>query len=389
MGLNKGLQISNIVLLGLVSMFVDMSSEMVYPLIPLYLTSVLGATPAILGVIEGIAESLASLLKVFSGYIADQYRNKKQLTLWGYSAAVVYKVILLIAGSWSGVLAARVIDRIGKGIRTAPRDALIAESCQAENLGGSFGLHKMLDMLGSALGILIAYFLVVSNFFSFRGVFIVSIIPAVLGVMVLLLVREKKDGGSNHTKIDFNFRQLDWRFKAFLAIACIFTLGNSSNAFLLLKAQTAGYNAQTVILLYFAYNLVASILAWPSGKLSDRIGRRALLVAGYTLFGLVYIGFALSTSSAAFLLLFIVYGAYTAFTSGVERALITELAPPNLKGTLLGMHATLVGIALLPASILAGVLWDVFGAAAPFWFGGGLGLLAAAAISIVLRIEPA
>lgn len=387
MGLKKGLQISNIVLLGLVSMFVDMSSEMVYPLIPIYLTSVLGATPAILGVIEGIAESLASLLKVFSGYIADKYRNKKQLTIWGYSAAIAYKAILLLAASWSGVLVARVVDRIGKGIRTAPRDALIAESCQNTNLGGSFGLHKMLDMLGSALGILIAYFLVVSSFFSFKAVFIVSIIPAVLGVLILLMVREKRDGSSGHTQIVFNFRELDWRFKAFLIIAFTFTLGNSSNAFLLLKAQSAGYNAQTVILLYFAYNLVASILAWPSGRLSDKIGRRALLVSGYTLFGLVYIGFALFTSQAAMLALFVVYGAYTAFTSGAERALITELAPPNLKGTLLGMHATLVGIALLPASVFAGILWNAFGAAAPFWFGGCLGLLAALAISIVLRIK--
>jgi len=387
MELNRKIPISNIVLLGLVSMFVDMSSEMVYPLIPIYLTSVLGATPAILGIIEGIAESLASLLKVFSGYIADKYRNKKQLTIWGYSAAVAYKAILLVAVSWSGVLAARVVDRIGKGIRTAPRDALIAESCQPENLGGSFGLHKMLDMLGSALGILIAYFLVISHYFSFKAVFLISIIPALLGVLILLLVKEKKDNVSGHTRVAFNFRELDWRFKAFLLITFIFTLGNSSNAFLLLKAQSAGFNTQTVILLYFAYNLVASILAWPSGRLSDKIGRRALLVSGYTLFGLVYIGFALFTGSAAMLALFVFYGAYTAFTSGAERALITELAPANLKGTLLGMHATLVGIALLPASVFAGILWNAFGAAAPFWFGGSLGLLAALAISIVLRIK--
>jgi len=326
-------------------------------------------------------------LKVFSGYIADKYRNKKQLTIWGYSAAVAYKAILLVAVSWSGVLAARVVDRIGKGIRTAPRDALIAESCQPENLGGSFGLHKMLDMLGSALGILIAYFLVISHYFSFKAVFLISIIPALLGVLILLLVKEKKDNVSGHTRVAFNFRELDWRFKAFLLITFIFTLGNSSNAFLLLKAQSAGFNTQTVILLYFAYNLVASILAWPSGRLSDKIGRRALLVSGYTLFGLVYIGFALFTGSAAMLALFVFYGAYTAFTSGAERALITELAPANLKGTLLGMHATLVGIALLPASVFAGILWNAFGAAAPFWFGGSLGLLAALAISIVLRIK--
>ena len=387
----RSIKLSNVVLLGLVSMFVDMSSEMVYPLIPLYLTSILGATPAILGIIEGIAESAASLLKVFSGYIADKYRNKKQLTIWGYSGAVVYKVLMLLATSWSGVLVARVVDRVGKGIRTAPRDALIAESCLAENRGGSFGLHKMLDMLGSALGILIAYFLVTSDAFSYKGIFgifALSIIPALLGIIILLFVKEKKDHAPESKKLEFKFKELDWRFKAFLVIAFVFTLGNSSNAFLLLKAQSAGYSEQTVILLYFAYTIVASALAWPSGKLSDKIGRRALLVSGYALFGLVYIGFALLTGQYAMIMLFVVYGAYTAFTSGVERALIADMAPPNLKGTLLGMHATLVGIALLPASIFAGILWNSFGSAAPFWFGGCLGLLASVAIGIVLKIKP-
>ncbi len=389
MARKRNIQVSNIVLLGLVSMFVDMSTEMVYPLIPLYLTSVLGATPAILGVIEGIAESAASLLKVFSGYISDKYRNKKQLTIWGYSGAVMYKAVLLAATSWGGVLLARVVDRIGKGIRTAPRDALIAESCSADKLGGSFGLHKMLDMLGSSLGILIAYFLVTSNSFSYKGIFTLSVIPAVLGVFVLLLVKEKRDIAAEHKKLEFKFKELDGRFKAFLVIAFIFTLGNSSNAFLLLKAQSAGYNAQTVILLYFAYNLVASVLAYPMGKLSDKIGRRALLVAGYALFGLVYIGFAVLTNRWAMFLIFVLYGGYTALTSGAERALISEIAPPNLKGTLLGMHATLVGIALLPASILAGLLWNTLGSAAPFWFGGSLGLLASIAIGIVLKKQPA
>ena len=266
---------SNILLLGLISMLIDMSTEMVYPIIPLYLTSVMGATPAVVGIIEGIAESLASLLKVFSGYIADKYQNKKQLIFWGYSGAIVYKGMLLLATSWSGVLAARIIDRVAKGIRTAPRDALIAESAAANRLGGSFGLHKMLDMFGSALGILIAYFLITGNTFSYQRVFLFSIIPAVLGVAAIFLLQEKRTGGQPPQKIIFRFKALNPCFKYFLVVIFLFTLGNSSNAFLLLKAQNAGFDPRTVILLYFLFNFVSSLLAYPMGRLSDHIGRRA------------------------------------------------------------------------------------------------------------------
>lgn len=401
---------SNIIVLGIVSFLTDLSSEMVYPLIPLYLTAVLGATPAIVGLIEGIAESLASLLKVFSGYWADRYKNKKRLTLIGYSTAFLYKIALLLATSWPGVLAARIVDRLGKGIRTAPRDVLIAESADAKKLGGSFGLHKMLDMLGSALGILASYFLLRystslgggggvnsasgivtaggTNIAGYRQIFLISMIPALLGVLALLLVKERKSksgsGSAPIRKLNLSFRALDGRLKAFLLIVFLFTLGNSSNAFLLLRAGSAGFDAQSVILLYFLFNIVTSLLAYPLGRLSDRIGRRALLVGGYFLYGLVYIGFAHVSTKAGMITLFAAYGIYTAMTAGTERALITEIAPADLKGTMLGLHGTLVGIGLLPASLIAGFLWNTFGAAAPFWFGGVLGLAAAVAVAFVL-----
>lgn len=382
---------SNIILLGIVSFMTDLSSEMVYPIIPLYLTAVFGATPAIVGLIEGIAESLASLLKVFSGYWADRYKNKKRLTLIGYSASFFYKVALLLAASWPGVLAARIVDRVGKGIRTAPRDVLIAESANAKKLGGSFGLHKMLDMLGSALGILASYFLLrisaggSANIVGYRRIFLISTVPAVLGVLALLLVKERKSKSAPTRKLSLNFRALDGRLKAFLIIVFLFTLGNSSNAFLLLRASSVGFDAQSVILMYFLFNIVASLLAYPLGRLSDRIGRRALLVGGYLIYGLVYIGFAYVTTRAGMIALFAAYGIYTAMTAGTERALITEIAPANLRGTMLGLHGTLVGIGLLPASLIAGFLWNTFGAAAPFRFGGILGLAAAVAVAFVLN----
>ncbi len=376
---------NNIIFLGIVSMFIDMSSEMVYPIIPLYLTTVIGATPVIVGIIEGIAESLASFLKIGSGYIADKYRNKKTLTFIGYSGAVVYKLILLLAASWPAILFARIIDRTGKGIRTAPRDALIAESAADKKLGSAFGLHKMFDMLGSALGILIAYFLISGAVIDYKRIFLISIIPGILGICAIMPVKEKASDVKLAKKLDFNFRTLDSRLRAFLVIIFFFTLGNSSNAFLLLRAQNTGWDAKSVILLYFLFNITASVLAFPLGKLSDRIGRRSLLTAGYAFYGIVYIGFAVIGSRMGMIPLFALYGLYTALTSGAERALIAEIAPANLKGTMLGLYATITGISLLPASVIAGLLWNAFGAAAPFWFGGTLGLCASAAIAIVLH----
>jgi len=379
------MQQNNILLLGLISLLIDMSTEMVYPLIPIYLTTVLGATPGIVGLIEGIAESLASLLKVGSGYLGDRYRHKKRLIFLGYSSTIVYKIMLLFAASWTGILAARILDRVGKGLRTAPRDALIAESARENRLGGSFGFHKMLDMFGSALGILIAYFLIGSQNYSFQGIFLISAVPAVLGVLLIPLLREKGAAGERKIPFAFSLRGIHPCFKWFLLIVFLFTLGNSSNAFLLLKAQDVGFSARQVILLYFLYNISASLLAYPLGRFSDKAGRRTVLISGYAISGAVYLGFATVTAKPGLGLLFLFYGAYTALASGAERALIAEIAPPDMRGTLLGMHATLVGIALLPASIIAGLLWDSFGPAAPFWFGGSLGFLASLAIALVLK----
>ncbi|MCL6558803.1 MAG: MFS transporter [Firmicutes bacterium] len=370
----------NIVILGLVSLLTDVSSEMVYPLLPLFLTG-LGATPSIIGIIEGIAESLASLLKVYSGYIADKYRKRKRLTIIGYGTSVLNKVLLAAASSWAWVLCARVIDRFGKGIRTAPRDVLIAEAAKENEKGRAFGLHRAMDTLGAVIGVAIAFFLLQNYKGDYVSIFLISIVPAALGVLLLFFVKEKDSGMKAAKSISLKWSLLDGRLKAYLIMAFLFTLGNSSNQFLLLRASNAkgglGFDSQTVILLYLLYNVVYAVLSYPAGRLSDKIGRKYLLISGYFLYGAVYLGFALITRKEYVWLLFAAYGLYIAAAEGVEKAFIADVAPEELKGTMLGLHATLVGIGLLPASFIAGVLWDVFNASAPFYFGAFMGFAAA------------
>lgn len=368
----------------------DVSTEMVYPLIPLYLTSVLGATPALVGVIEGIAESTASLLKVFSGYITDKYKRKKPIAFIGYATGVLYKLALIFASSWAGVLAARVVDRFGKGIRTAPRDVMVSESAAEGDMGKSFGIHKAMDMAGSAIGILLAY-LLLRNLGSFSGsyrtLFVISIIPGILALLMFALVREKREPREIRTREHFwkNMSGLDGRLKLYLFVVFVFTLGNSSNTFLLLRAKSAGFDDTNVILLYFIYNLTASVLAVPFGRLSDKAGKRNVLVCGYLVFSAVYFGFAFSDAKLSFVLLFALYGVFTSMTAGVERALVAEMSPASLKGTMLGLHSTITGIALLPASMICGFLWNSFGDSVPFVFGASMSLLSALILALFFR----
>jgi len=381
----------NVFFLGLVSFFTDLSTEMVYPLIPLYLVANFGATPALVGIIEGIAESLASLLKVFSGYATDKSQKKKIIAFSGYATGLVYKLALMVAGSWAGILIARVIDRVGKGIRTAPRDVLVSESTDNENIGKAFGLHKALDMLGAALGILITYFLLSSlgdgGGYDYKRLFALSMIPSALGLLAFIFIRQKKEPRETKKREAFwtNLKSIDGQLKLYLLVVFIFTLGNSSNTFILLKAKSADFNDINVILLYFLYNLTASVLSFPLGKLSDKIGRKNLLVPGYLTFSLCYFGFAFTDNQVLMVLVFVLFGIYTAMITGVERAFVAEISPPELKGTMLGLHSTVAGIALLPASVIAGLLWTSFGAEVPFIFGAGLSLCAALILILFMR----
>jgi len=376
---------NTVLILGLVSLFTDISSEMVYPLLSLYLTTTLGATPAIVGIIEGIAESIASLLKTYSGYVSDKIQKRKPLAIVGYGAAIVGKFFLYLSTSWGWVLAARVVDRFGKGVRTAPRDALIAEASDAKRLGHSFGLHRALDTLGAVVGILIAYYLFTTTHGGYTRIFLYSIIPGVIGVLLLFCVKDKKvKKGVAKVHPLGGWRTLNPRLKAFFIVAFLFTLANSSNQFLLLRANNLGFNAGDVILAYLVCNIVYALSAYPAGRLSDAIGRRALLVLGYLFHGLVYLGFSFATKGLHVWVLFGIYGLYSGLTEGVEKALVSELCPGESRATMLGIHATLVGIGLLPASVIGGFLWKMIGPEAPFYFGGVVGLLAALGMFLVV-----
>src|SRR5574341_653328 len=287
----------NIIILGLASLLTDLSTEMVYPLLPLFLTQTLGASPAVLGFIEGLAESAASLLRVFSGYASDRIGRRKPLAIAGYTASTLGKLLLYLAMAWPMVLAGRLVDRFGKGVRTAPRDALIADSSDPRRRGRAYGLHRAMDTVGASLGVVVAILLLRTVSGDFRAIFLWSLVPAALGVAVLFLARDVRSHRSGTQAPVLQWSALPGRLRAYLLVVFLFTLGNSSNQFLLLRAQTLGATTAVVLLLYLPYNVAYAAVAYPAGRLSDRIGRRALLVFGYVLYGVVYLGFAVARSS--------------------------------------------------------------------------------------------
>lgn len=386
----------NVILTGLTSFLTDISTEMFYPLISLYIVA-LGGGPQIIGVIEGIAESLASLLKVFSGNLSDIIKKRKPLAIFGYSFSVIGKIFMYFAQSWGGVFVGRAIDRIGKGIRTAPRDALIAESVN-EKRGRAFGLHRTMDTLGAFFGVLISLFLIkrfellsiekgvsLSNYLPiFRYIILFSIIPGILGVLILFFVKETASGIPLGKKIILNLKMIPKKLKGFLLVTLIFTFGNSSNQFLLLKAKTIGFSIISILTLYLVYNITYALFSYPLGRLSDKIGRKWIIVIGYLLYGIVYLSYAFAKSVYLIYILFAIYGLYSAFTEGVEKALVSDISPDELKGSLIGLHATLVGIGLFPASLIGGLLWQHISPQATFIFGGIMGIIASIGMMLVI-----
>jgi len=370
----------NVILLGLTSLLTDISSEMVYPLLPFFLTATLGASPAVLGLIEGIAESTASLLKVFSGYLSDRLRRRLPLAILGYAGSVAGKILLVLAGGWGTVLAGRVVDRIGKGIRTAPREKRSRRSVRPAARGRAFGLHRAMDTAGAAAGVLLAYWFLVTDAGGYTQIFAWSIIPALLGVLILVLVREHRPQAPAALQPpSFRWSILPRRLRVFLIIVMVFTLGNSSNTFLLLRAHALQFTAADVLLLYLVYNAAYACCSYPAGRLSDLIGRRNLLIAGYLSYALVYLGFALlgdGTQPWILWALFAAYGIYSALTEGVEKALVADLAPAEHRATAIGLHATIVGVGLLPASFIAGQIWVALSPEAAFALGGITGIMA-------------
>lgn len=374
----------NIFYLGLVSLLNDASSDMAYPLIPLFLTKVLGASFGMVGIIEGIAESTASLLKVFSGYWSDKIQKRKGLTVLGYSISAISKPILAYATAPWHVLAVRFSDRFGKGVRTAPRDALIATSVDPSIMGRAFGFHRAMDTLGAVIGPILAFLLLPLVNQNYRTIFLLSFVAAALGVITLtIFVREVKKDNVHDQVPKIGFRMFDRRFKVFLLGVTVFSLGNSSDAFLLLRANNVGLAAALVPLVYLVFNITAAALSTPLGIWSDKFGHRKVIILGFLVFAIAYLGFARVSTTVYLWPLFVLYGVYAALSEGIIRAHTAELVPENIKGTAYGTLHTLTGLALLPAGVIAGYLWQVFGPQFTFYYGT---LMAALAVLILMAV---
>jgi MFS family permease len=370
----------NVFVLGLVSLFTDIASEMLYPIVPLFLHLVLGAPMVIVGLIEGAAECTASILKVVSGWYSDKTRKRKPFVVAGYSISAISKPLMALAYGWPLVLVARLMDRTGKGLRTSARDALIADSSDVAHRGRSFGLHRSMDTIGAVAGPLIALGILYLSGDNYRLVFLVAFIPGLLSIMlVTFFISERKRPVTE--RISFKFSDFGRDYKVFLLITAIFAVGNSSNVFLFLRAENLGFSWYMVILSYVLFNIVSSLGAFPLGTLSDRLGRRNILGAGFVVFGIVYFGFAWVQHSFYIWLLLIFYGLYEALTEGIGKAYVVDLVPSGKRATALGIFHGASGFMMLFASIIAGLLWDILGPSAPFIYGG-----AAAALSALLLI---
>lgn len=381
----------NVWALSLTSFFTDISSEMVFNLLPLFLYNVLGIRTSLIGLIEGIAETTASLLKIFSGYISDRLGKRKWLTAAGYTLSAVSKPLLYFANTWGWVLGVRFTDRVGKGIRTAPRDALIADSIDDRTRGLAFGLHRAADTAGAMLGLIIAAGVVWAvqagvqtlEKSTFQTVTLISIIPGILGVLSIALGAREANGGQRPAQVPrLSLKGFDVRFKAFLLIVVLFTLGNSSDAFLILRAQERGLTVLQVMGMLITFNLIYTLISVPAGALSDRIGRRTLVLGGWLVYGLIYLGFALSRTGGQVWGLYALYGLYYGMVEGTAKAFVADLVPKEQRGTAYGVYNAAVGLTAFPASFIAGLLWQGagswagFGAAAPFYFGAVMALLA-------------
>uniref|UniRef100_A0A7C3DQ19 MFS transporter n=1 Tax=Meiothermus ruber TaxID=277 RepID=A0A7C3DQ19_MEIRU len=359
--------------LGAVSFFTDIASEMVYPLLPLFLTGALGASTTVVGLMEGIAEATASLFKVVGGRISDRMAARKPLILLGYGFPALLRPILALAVAPWQVLAYRFLDRIGKGLRTAPRDALIAETVDQDSYGRAYGFHRAMDSLGATIGPLLAFLLL--PLLDFRGVFWVSAIPALLATLVILFfLREKR--GQARPLPPLRLSAFSLRYRWFLLVTGVATLGLSSNAFLVLRLSDLGLSAAQATLVYTAYNLLYALMAYPLGSLADRVGARALVMLGFVTYALVYLGFGLSSAGWQGVVLFLLYALYSAAFEGSSRAYLAQIIPATEKASAIGLYHTLVGLLLLPASTLFGFLWQHFGSSLAFFTAASLAVAA-------------
>ncbi len=388
----------NVFFLGLVSLLTDISSEMIFTIIPLFLLNVLGAAVSVVGIVGGVTEGADAIIRIFSGWFSDRIGKRKALAVTGYGLSTLVKPFMLLANSWVAVLGVRLGDRIGKGIRSSSRDALIADSLAAHERGRGFGFHRAMDtsgaVLGLAIGAVIVYLVqgggINLQLKTYQWMVIIGVIPAVLAVIVLLtLVREKKKESATGAKAAFPLsgitKGFEKRYWFFLAVIAIFTLGNSSDFFLILRAQGTDTPLIQVMLMLVLFNATYALVAIPMGILSDKIGRRRIIAAGWLIYAIVYFGFALASSIWHIWLLFAVYGIYYGIVEGAAKAFVADLVPAERRGTAYGLYQGVVGIMLFFASIIAGWMWEAISPAATFYFGAGLALLAMLGIAFVVK----
>ncbi len=387
----------NVFFLGIVSLLTDVSSEMIFTLVPLFLRNVLIAPFTIIGLIGGLSESVDAIFRIFSGWLSDRLGKRKPLAVLGYSISTIAKPFMYLASSWGAVLGIRFGDRVGKGVRSSSRDALIADSVSAEERGKGFGLHRAMDTFGAVLGLAIAAIIIylvqggelALSRETYQWLVLVGVVPAVLAVLVLLFfVRERRKPSSGDIGSQVGFKGgggFDTRFKLFLAIMAVFTLGNSSDFFVILRAQNLGSSVIYVVLMLVLFNITYAATSLPAGMLSDRLGRRRVITLGWFIYALVYLGFAMASEMWQVWLLFACYGVYYGIVEGVARAFVADLVPEEKRGTAYGLYHGVVGLTLLPASLIAGWLWQAYSPAAPFYFGAGLAFIAMLGIMGLVR----
>lgn len=376
----------NVFFLSLTSFLTDASSEIIYPLLPIFLTGVLGATTVFVGLVEGVAETTASLFKLFSGWFSDKIKKRKILVVMGYTLSSITRPLMAIAAAPWNVLAIRFVDRIGKGTRNSPRDALIADSCEPQEKGRSFGFNRAMDHAGAMVGSLTVFFLLLGVTKNYRLVFALASIPALLAIVtVTFFTYDIKPAlpVKDETRLEFKF--FNRKFKIFLSAVFVFTLGNSSDAFLLLRAKDLGVGIAFIPLLWFALHVVKSLTSTPSGILSDKFGRKRVILLGWFIYALVYFGFGFAGNALHVWLLFCIYGLFYGLTEGVERALVADLVPTESRGSAYGIYNFVIGIGALPASVMMGILWQAFGPHAAFLFGASLALIASVMFALFVR----
>lgn len=380
LGLSK-----NVWILGVISLLNDVSSEIVFPLVPIFLTSVLGAPASVLGLIEGVSDASSSISTALFGFMSDKIQRRKPFAIFGYGLSTLSKLIMSLAYSWPVVFLGQFTLRLARGVRTTARDALILESTDKPLRGRAFGFHRSMDAAGGVFGPLLAIVLLGALSYNYRAVFFWAFIPSAIAALLLIFVKEKPKTKERKLGMHFEWNKANRAFKLFLLVDLIFTIGNSSLAFLILRSKELGLTVSLTVLVYVLFNITYTIFSVPAGVLADQIGSKRVIFSGYMLFALVYFLFGMAGSSDWVWFLFPAYGIFLALTDGVGRAYVSRLVPHEIAASAFGIYSITTGLVTFLASFIAGILWSVISPSAPFYFGGAMAFIAAVLFYILSR----